>query len=35
VSLALALLKAGHKQAVLQYFGSCRAFWKMGDNLFY
>jgi hypothetical protein len=32
MSLALALLKAGHQKAVLQYFELCRAFWKMGGT---
>jgi hypothetical protein len=30
MSLAFALLKGGHRQAVLQYLELCRAFWKMG-----
>jgi TonB family protein len=28
--LAQALLEAGEREAVLQYFDACRAFWKMG-----
>jgi hypothetical protein len=30
MSLALALMKAGHEKAVLQYFELCRVFWKRG-----
>lgn len=29
MSLAKALLEAGQHEVVLQYFGLCRAFWKM------
>jgi len=29
MSLAKALLEAGHHDAVLQYFDLCRSFWEM------
>ena len=32
MSLALALVKAGHQKAVLQYFELCRAFWRTGGR---